>query len=194
MRQRRQPRGGVLPDDAVGNYGKGKDEAQRYADDFRKEMLEDNSIIDDDGERHKLKFNHPIVRTYRAEPVYDARSQSIIAPRFKEGFPDTYSERPGLHNDMRRSYGLARHASSTASYTPFVSTTVDKEIAKQYARKRLKDFPDLPVKIYTIESPYAIDVRHFRQTLNRNQEYVIPGRVPRHHIVATETYDKHNPP
>jgi hypothetical protein len=194
MPRRRHIRGGVLPDTAVAVYGKGKDEAQRFADDFRKELLEDNSIVDDDGNIHRLKFNHPIVTTYRAEPVYDSRSQSIIAPKFKEGFPDTHLHNPDLHTSMSNEYGLNRHASSTSSYTPFVSTTVDKTIATKYARDRLSEFPDIPVKIYTIKSPYAIDVQNFHKMLKRNQEYVIAGRVPRHHIVNTETYDIHNPP
>jgi hypothetical protein len=187
MRQRQQLRGGVLPETAVQDYGKGKSEAQRFADDFRKEMLEDNSIIDDYGIRRKLKFNYPLVRVYRAEPLYDARSQSIMAPKFKTGFKDTHEHSPDVHADFLSKFDLNKHASSTSSYTPFVSTTLDKEIAINYARERLKEFPDVPVKIYTIESPYAIDVRHLHKMLKRNQEYIIAGRVPKNHIVSAKT-------
>jgi hypothetical protein len=185
-------RGGILPDNSVQNYGKGKEEAQRYADDFRREMLVDNTIIDDYGEKHTLEYNNPIVRLYRAEPVYDikSKSKSLIAPRFKEGFEDTHFQNPELHRSMLESYGLNRHASSTSSYTPFISTTLDKDIATKYALNRLEENPNVPVKIYTIESPHAIDVRGLHRMLNRNQEFVIAGRVPKNHIVKTEIYKK----
>jgi hypothetical protein len=187
-----QTRGGILPDNSVENYGKGEEEAQRYADDFKREMLVDNTIIDDYGEKHTLEYNKPIVRLYRAEPVYDitSKSKSLIAPRFKEGFEDTHFHNPVLHRSMLSEYGLNRHASSTSSYTPFISTTLDKDIAKNFALNRLKEFPNVPVKIYTIESPDAIDVRGLHKMLNRNQEFVIAGHVPKNHIVNTETYKK----
>ena len=199
--------GGVLGAEAIRDYGEGKEEAERYSKEFIADLKRDPKFKSHDGEQRVLKLNDDMVKLYRAEPVYEGSDMPLYAPRFKPGIRDpaarqrpNYYEskfKPGIrdqaaretHEHEMQNFGVNEHLYSAAPYTPFVSTTPDFERAIHYAKERGAQHKKVPMRIYEITSPNAVDVSGF-ETNTENREFIIPGYVPKdqYKIVATYEY------